>query len=60
MEMQAFPERIVNFCDRADPGVAANINQAWAISAEQRRIRSRAATGIQAAAAHRSGKPAAH
>jgi hypothetical protein len=41
MEMQAFPEGIALFCDRADPRVAANINQPWAISAEQRRISSR-------------------
>jgi hypothetical protein len=41
MEMQAFPERIVHFCDRAGPRVAANINQTCAISAKQRRISSR-------------------
>ena len=27
MEMQAFPERILHFCDRADPRMATNINQ---------------------------------
>jgi hypothetical protein len=27
MEMQAFPERILYFRDRADPRVAANLNQ---------------------------------
>jgi len=37
-ETHAFPERILHFCDRADPRVAANINQPCAVSAKQRRI----------------------
>ena len=38
LETQVFPERILHFCDRADPRVAANINQPCAVSAKQRRI----------------------